>query len=556
MIVADEIETDEVTRRWMRNRSDEYAVAAGCRFDEERGADVCEWIESHCHLYEGSRALIKLMPWERDFIMRLFGWIRWGKNLPSGSDDRWIRRFTRASLFAPKKSGKSPFLAAISLYMLCGDGEIGNHVFYAAADGGQARIAAKHAVEMVKASPELTRIVSINLSEMKLTHLPSGSDAKPVSSGDKKAAQSKQGVNGSVMIDEVHVITPSFISESSIDQAGISRDEPLHIEISTAGKDPESYGRRQYDYGKLVESGETEDNNVLFVVYESPQDLTDEDLFADPVKWGRIANPSWGYLVREDEYLSHFNRVKGSLANLADFKTFRLNIWQQAASPWLRLDNWKACAAKYTADDLAGRSCCAGLDLSKTRDMTALVFCFPMGGERFRLLPFFFLPKASADNLTAHFPQMADWIKKGFIRVTDDDVVDYGVLEEVFVACAGMFSIEKLIYDPHQAEKVTQDLAEATGVVREEFAQTITNFNSPTQDFERLVISGAMEHDGNPVMTWQIGHTKVKTDNNANKRPIKPTPDDPKKIDGVVAGIQALAGAVKIVNWWEPGQGM
>lgn len=544
---------DDVTRRWIRNRSDEIAVANGCVFDEERGEEVCRWIESYCNLYEGVRRPMELRDWQREATMRMFGWVKWSDRL-----QRWIRRFTRACIFIAKKNAKTPTAAAWALYLTAGDGEPGNHVFFAAADGGQAGLAAKHAIRMVEASPELAEEMEINLTEKKITHLPSQSDAKPISSGDNKAAKAKQGLNGSVVIDETHVVTREFISESSLDRAGASRDEPMHIEVSTAGKDPDGYGRAQYDYGKAVEAGEVDDQSFFFLCYEAPQDLTDEELDADPVKWGRMANPTWGRIIQEEEYLADYNRSKRSVADLADFKTFRLNIWQQAASPWLRAGDWKACLRDFTEDDLAGMTCYAGLDLSKTRDMTALVLVFPMGDGRYRLLPFFFLPESGVQRLATLFPQMLDWVKRGYLIQTPGDVIDYGFLKKKLAELAGRFSIGKLLFDPYNAEHITQEIEEELGIPRESFAQTIANFNPPTQDFERLVISGMMEHNGHPVMSWQIGHVQVKTDANANKRPVKPKPDDPKKIDGCVAAIMGLAEAVRNsgADWYVPGHGL
>jgi len=346
------------------------------------------------------------------------------------------------------------------------------------------------------------------------------------------------------------VVSREFISQSSIDRAGASRDEPLHIEVSTAGKDPDGYGKQQYDYGKQVECGEVEDQAFFFLCYEVPQSLTDEALDADPLKWGRMANPTWGRIIQEEEYRADYNRSKRSLSDLADFKTFRLNIWQFASSPWLRMDDWRACRAEFTEEDLLGMTCYAGLDLSKTRDMTALVLTFPLDADRYRILPYFFLPEAAVDRLATRFPQMREWVAKGFIMTTPGDVLGYAFLEQKYAELASKFVIQKLIFDPNNAEAVTQDLADEVGTVRESFAQNILTFNPPTQDFERLVIAGQIEHNGHPVMTWQIGHTKVKTDVNANKRPVKPKPDDPRKIDGVVAGIMSVAGAIQGGGCW------
>lgn len=561
---------DAETKVWIRNSSDEKAAAACCRFDTNRGQKVCDWIESNCHLYEGSRQLMKLIPWQRDAIMRMFGWIRWEKKLPSGGEPRWIRRFTRASIWVPKKNGKSPFLAALALYLTCGDGESGNHFFFAAADGKQAGIAAKHAIEMVKSSPLLSDpdVCEINLTERKVTHLPSGSDMRPISSGDNRSARGQQGLNGSVGVDETHVVTSSFISESSIDQAGAARDEPFHIEVSTAGKDPDGYGKSQYDYGKQVENGDVTDQSLFFLCFEAPQNISDEEFHKDPVRYGKMANPSWGRTIQEHEYLAHYNRARRSLADFADFRTFRTNQWQYAASPWLHREDWLACRREFVAEMLRGCKCTAGLDLAYTRDTSAWVLCFAFDDRPewftepmltsvivrpdladakidrwYAFLFWFFMPERGVERLAVHVPQVREWVSEGLIVVTPGDATDYSFIETTATECAEQFSIDRLIYDDKFAEDITNRISTRTGIGRQKFAQTISEFNEPTQDFERLVITQHIAHNGNAFAAWQVGHCNVKTDANGNKRPVKPELASHKKIDGVVAAIQSFAGA-------------
>lgn len=541
---------DATTAKWMRNRSDEIAVESGCRFDEDRGQFVVDWMERYCWLYEGTRKPMEVKDWQYEATMRMFGWVKYSERL-----GRWIRRFTQGSIYVPKKNAKTPTSAAWGLYLTAGDGEYGNHTFVAAKDGGQARIAMKHALQMVQASPELSRDFEINLTEMKLTHTPTLSDIKPISSNDKKAAKAKQGLNGCVIIDETHVVDRTFISESSLDKAGASRDEPLHIEISTAGRDPSSYGRDRYEYGKRVESGDVVDQGLFFLCYEAPQDLDAVTLDADPVKYGKMANPTWGRIIHEEEFLADYNRSKRSLSDLADFMTMRLNVWQQAASPWLKKSDWDACRVEFSQEDMAGGSCCAGLDLAITRDMSALVLMFHMAGGKYRLLPFFYLPEDAAKMLAMKVPSVREWIRDGHIITTPGATTDYRFIKDKFVELAGQFYIDKLIFDEHFAEQVTQEMSEETGVERFKFSQYLSRFNEPTQNFERLVLDRNIEHNGHPVLSWQMGHVNVMTGRNGYMMPVKPKRDEHKKIDGVVASVMALAGvmAAEPESWMATG---
>ena len=55
-------------------------------------------------------------------------------------------------------------------------------------------------------------------------------------------------------------------------------------------------------------------------------------------------------------------------------------------------DGWDACQAPIDARALAGRRCYVGMDLSTTKDLTALVAVFPDDGGGFDVLAQFFVP--------------------------------------------------------------------------------------------------------------------------------------------------------------------
>lgn len=531
---------DSVTRKWIRNVSDERAAENGCWFDEEQGEYVVKWIADYCRLYEGEWAgeSLVLSDWQLDATMRLFGWMR--------DSERWgrpIRRFRQASIWVPKKNKKSPTLAAWGLYLLCGDGEPGQKIFLAAKDGNQAReIAGKHAYEMMMASDELRSECKTNLNSMQISHLPSRSLMKPLSSANSRHQQGKEGLNGSVLIDETHVVDREFVGR--ISRAGISRSEPLQIEVSTAGDDPEGYGKERFEYGAAVERGDLTDERLFYAAYAAPQDLSDEELAADPIKWGRIANPAMGHTVDPEEFMDDYNRSRASLAELGRFKMYRLNIWQKSASPWLRSTDWNSCLDRYTEEDLEGQICYAGLDLSKTTDTTSLqlIFPSPVDSEECRLISYFWLPENKARELADQVGYL-EWEKDGYIELTPGDVVDYRFIRRRLNEIREKFDLQILGYDKTYAEPLRQDLVQDDGWpedVPQIFPQTIMYFAGPTAEFERRVIAGKLRHNGNACMNWQIGHTTVKPDANGNKRPVKPKQGDKKKIDGPVAAIMAL----------------
>lgn len=531
---------DAITRRWIRNVADERAAGRGYRFDPTRGTNdegtgIIDFIQSNLRLYEGEGAgkLVVLMPWQIDVLMRIFGWVKfdseWGRD---------VRRFRKASLWLPKKNGKSPLAAMVGLYLLVGDGEQGQKVFSAAKDGGQAAIMHTHARMMVDRSPALKDECKINQSTGRIIHLPTSS-FYDVLSGDNIAGQ--EGINGSIIIDEVHVVDDRLARV--IEYAGASRSEALQLEVSTAGDNPQGYGKRQYDYGKQVESGEADDDRFFFACYEAPQDATDEQC-GDIEIW-KAANPSWGYIIRESEYRDAYSRARKSLNDFVTFKKYRLNIWQQSENPWLSKGDWEGCRQQYAEADLLGRECYAGLDLSKTRDTSALVLVFPEDDGEFKQLAYFWLPEETA-RAKNHIAPFMQWSHDGYLTLTSGKVIDYAFIRARLNDIRSKFDLRKIVFDATYAAPLMQRLTEEDGwpeEICEQFPQTTMAFAAPTSNYERLIIDAKLHHNGNPLFSWQAGNVCVKADANGNIRPVKQRKGTFQTIDGAVAAIMGLAAA-------------
>lgn len=576
---------DKITTDWIRNRSDELAAENGCWFDVEAGAFAVWWIERLCRLYEGHHAgepvrlygclecqreleipddydpeqAIKRaeqyiqcrkaghqVGWQYECTMRMFGWQKHSEFF-----GRAVRRFSKASIYIAKKNAKSPTLAAWGMFLLIGDGEPGQKCFSCAKDGKQAReISHKHAEEMIRQSPELMEVCKINKSTGAITHEPERSIWRVVSGDNQK---SQEGINGSVLIDETHVVDRRLVK--IISRAGISRPEPFHIEVSTAGNDPDSYGKERFDYGRQVESGAIEDQSLFFAGYFAPQDLTAEQLEEDPVYYGKLANPMWGVTIREEEYLDDYHRSKHSISELAQFMMYRLDVWQKTSNPWLKSSDWNRCYEDYTPESLYGQECWLGADLSKTRDMSAVVLVFRGDNDgEFRCLPFFWMTEAYAQQYKDK-ATFLEWAAAGHLYLTSGDVIDYGAIQGKIRELAEDYAIQEFIYDNTYAEMLFQDLSQgrfegnvevipALGIERYEFTQGIASYAGPSDEFEGLVREGKLHHANHPVLSWQAGHVNVKRDAGGRVMPQKPAPNDYRKIDGIQALIMALSRAM------------
>ena len=450
---------DKTTKKWIRNEADEKAVFNGCRFDEARGQFVVDWARDNLVLWEGEAAGQPLVAvdWQYDCTLRLFGWVkdseRWGRK---------IRRFRECLIGKPKKQKKSPTVAWWMLYLLDGDGEQGQNCYTAAKDGQQARIVQEHAVKMVQSSPTLAGFMRINKTDYSITVDETNSKMKILSSDNVNAQKSKEGLNGSCSVDEVHVVDEAFMRR--ITRMGISRSEPMINQVTTAGDDPLSYGRKRYEYGVRVNSGDFENESLFFDWHEAPQCLSHDDLAADPIKYGKMANPSWGHTIGEEEYLADYRGCDTPSA-IRDFMMYRLNVWQESANPWLLRDDWEKCKKEISDDRLRDLPCWAALDLSRTRDMTAICLAF-LDVETIHLRWSWWLPEDTARARSKVAP-FRDWEEQDGVELTltSGNWLDYDYVWTRLIDIAETYQIQKLVYDPRFADYLIQRLKTGDGAI-------------------------------------------------------------------------------------------
>lgn len=535
---------DITTRRWIKNESDEKAVANGCWFSEARGQFVVDFFSRTLRFYEGEFAGLPFIPldWQADVLMRAFGWVRYS--------DHWkknVRRFRTVSLWAPKKSGKSPFAAGVTCYLSYADGERGQKVFIAARDKNQATIIFRHTLKMVRAAESLRVLSRIRESEQSI-EIPSTDSIIQVIAGDN--IESQEGLNGSVVIDELHVVDERLAE--TLENADSSRSQAMRFEISTAGVKDQGYGWKEYEYGKSVERGDMPDDSFLPIFFEAPQNASDHELETNENIWAK-SNPSWGVTIDRNEFKNKLVRAKRSPSSWSRFKRYRLNIWTASDNPYIPMDAWHGkCKEEFTEQDLSGRPCWIGMDLARTLDMAAVVLAFPDEAESadslvVRLLPFFWYPENRAID-QAHLAPFMEWSQAGFLNLSPGDTIEFGPIFDTVSRLSKLFNVNGVFYDRTYANELTERFVSELGIERTEFAQTVYNFAGPTASLVRMITRGMVRHNGHPVLSWQAGNaTASAADRNGNERVVKPK-DKNKKVDGIVASVMALAGCLSGIN--------
>lgn len=538
---------DRDSGQWCRSESDERAVRNGYRFNEALANHFLDFCRKHIQHSKGEWAgqPFEATDWQRENIFYpIFGWV----------DQDGLRRFRRTYIEIPKKNYKSTSAAAVGVYMLCGDEEPGAEIYSLGADKDQARVVHNEAISMVEASEALAEVVSINRSTYAISYKKTNSVYRALSASPR----GKHGINIHCAIaDELHEWHGDELW-NAIRFGFRARRQPLLFVITNAGDDTNSICYKQREYAQSVLSGYEKNDRFLALICAVPREEADRELQAvldgaDTLPVARKCNPGLGHVIKEQNLVEEIREAAATPGETPNLLRLTYGVWAVGSEPWLDHARWNACKEDFGgllwdgsawtySGPLDDQTCWAALDLSKNRDLTAFALAFP-DGEIVRQLVAYWMPEDTAEE-RRHLFDYLDWARAGFVRLLPGQVIDYAELERDLLQIAGLFDVREILYDPWQAEPMRQRLY-AAGYECVKFEQSARNFSSPTEDFERLLLDGKLRHSDNRLLNWQASHVEVKVDVNKNKRPVKRKPGDPRTVDGIVAAIMALAGALK-----------
>jgi phage terminase large subunit-like protein len=276
-----------------------------------------------------ARQPFNLRPWQRRIVTKLF---------TTRKDGR--RQYRTCLLMLPRKNGKTELAAALAIYFLLFDHEIGGEIVCAAGDTEQASKVYDAMVVMLENDPELAAQVDIVRSTKRIVHRASGSVARAISA----EAYTKHGLNASVVIyDELHVAPNRDLWDVLATSQG-ARAQPYMIAISTAGYDRHSILWELYEHALRVQENPALDPTFLPILFEAPigADWTDERV------WHQ-ANPALGDFRSLEDMRTLVARAQQIPAQEMTIRRLYLNQWTESAERWISMAQWDACCAVTAA---------------------------------------------------------------------------------------------------------------------------------------------------------------------------------------------------------------
>ncbi|HHQ0818010.1 TPA: terminase large subunit [Listeria innocua] len=500
-------------------------------YDKDAADYAVNFIECLSHTKgKWSGKPFELIDWQEQIIRDLFGTLK-----PDG-----YRQFNTAYIEIPKKMGKSELAAAVALLLTCGDGEERAEVYGCAADRQQASIVFEVAADMVRMSPALSKRVKILSATKRIIFQPTNSFYQVLSA----EAYSKHGFNiHGVVFDELHTQPNRKLFDVMTKGSGDARTQPLYFLITTAGSDTKSICYETHQKAKDLMERRKIDPTFYPVIYGADE----SDDWTDPKVWKK-ANPSLGITVGIDKVKAACESAKQNPAEENAFRQLRLNQWVKQAVRWMPMDRWDKCAFAVNEEDLLGRVCYGGLDLSSSIDITAFVLVFPPLDEddKYIILPYFWLPEEtlSARVNRDHVPYDV-WEKQDHLKTTEGNVVHYGFIEKFIEELGEKYNIREIAFDRWGAVQMVQNL-EGMGFTVVPFGQGFKDMSPPTKELMKLTLEEKVAHGGHPVLRWMMDNIFVRTDPAGNIKPDKEKSSE--KIDGAVATIMALDRAIRCGN--------
>ena len=499
----------------------------GLYFDEERAQHVIDFFQFLKHSKgEWAGQVITLEPWQQFTLWVLFGWV----------NEDGTRRFRTAYLEVARKNGKSTVLSGLGLYLMVADGEPGAEIYSAATKRDQAKITWSEASRMVKSSAYLRKLIQIYRSSDNLSIADTASKFEPL--GRDSDGMDGLNIHGAI-VDELHAHKTRDVWDL-LETATSARRQPMMLAITTAGFNRQSICYEQHDYTEKVLEQVLNDDTFFGIIFA----LDADDDWEDESVWPK-ANPNWAISVKPDDLRRKAEKAKEMPSALNAFLRLHMNQWTQSETKWMDAEKWRCCGQAVDADGLRGRTCYAGLDLSSTTDISALLLVFPplTDDDAFQVLCRFWIPETAMRERSKRDRVPYDaWVRQGYIVATPGDVIDYDFIQADLEELSERYEVAEVAFDRWGATKLSTDLTEA-GFTMVQFGQGFASMSGPMKELERLVASQGIHHGNNPVLTWMADNLVAREDPAGNIKPDKQRSIE--KIDGMVALTMALDRAIR-----------
>lgn len=456
-----------------------------------------------------------LEPWQQWIIANIYGFF----------NDDGTRLTQTAYIEIARKNGKTALAAGMGLDGLTNDGEDGAEVYFAANSRDQVKISAwPLCSNFAKGLDPKEKMLTVYRDTVKFDATKSflkvlASDSTKLDGPDPHM----------FILDEYHAAKTNSV-KAVLESGQGNRDNPLAIIITTAGFDKLGPCYELRDTAVEILKNLKEDDSFFCAIFT----LDEKDDWKDENVWIK-SNPNLGVTVRKQYLQKEIRKARNTPSDEVNVKTKNLNIWCDSSEVWIPGNYIVDASKNIDLKDFEGMEAFGGIDLSATSDLTCMAFMIPKD-DIFYFWVKYYLPRAALSEKRLK-EKYSEWERDGLLTITPGNVTDYDYILNDLMEINDLLFVNSVAYDPWNA---TQFVINATekGINMTEYGQNLGNFNRPTKEMERLILSAKAVIDNNRINRHCFANVVMARDSNGNTKPSKKFED--KKIDGVIAMLEAL----------------
>lgn len=415
----------------------------GLTWDVEAAEDAIEFFPTMLTITEGAMEgkPFTLLPWHLFVAGSIFGW----------KDQNGFIRFRFAWLETGKGQAKSPFMAAIGIYLQGFYGKRRAEVYCIGETKDTAKVMFRDAVSMLRApipemggeSLEEHGFVIRGTGDLayKVEHPQSGSFMLPIANGDAVSGPKPIFVPG----DEIHEMKSNKGIETW--KAAVTKkhgDSVMMLGTNTPSID-QTVGTEYSELCQKVLRGELVDDSLFAFIARVDKD---DDPLNDESCWVK-ALPALGITYPIENVRKMVVTAKHQISTQLTLKRLYFGIPVGSAGFWTSEDTWERSQGEVDLDEMKGRPCHLSLDLSQKNDLTSISSCWE--GEQLAVKTWYFTREYEIEQRsTQDHIQYRDLAAEGLITITPGRVIDYNfVAVKIIEMCEAQDVVQLAVDSAH-----------------------------------------------------------------------------------------------------------
>ncbi|MBS9476227.1 terminase large subunit [Ancylobacter radicis] len=420
--------------------------ARGLHWRPEKAAHTLGFFPAMLTLTEGAREgqPFNLLQWHTFCAGSLFGWRR----------DSGRMRFRTGWLETGKGQGKSPFMAAIGLYMSGFYGVRRAKAFAIGQDKNTANVLFKDAVAMCRApipggDEEDTLVNNGHVvvrgegdNAWKLEFVESEAIFQSLANGEAISGPKPTFVAA----DEIH----EFKSNTSIElwKAALYKmpGDALMLLGTNTPSSTQIVGTEYSEFYQKVALGEIDDDEAFaFVARVDKADR--ETVFDNESCWPK-ALPALGVTFPIENIRGQVKTAKSLLSTALSLKRLYFGIPIGVTEFWIAEEAWSAVQGEVDPGAFKGCRCWLSLDLSQKNDLTALTAVWEKDGRLFAKTWYWTTKDGLEDRAKADQAPYDRWVEQGFLTAVPGAVIDKSFVAQQVAEILAEHDVQALVFDP------------------------------------------------------------------------------------------------------------